>query len=442
VLALLPLSSAVAADGLLFGVDAGIGESDNITLAPNNKVSQTIATTDFDFSAKQQTRLLDLSATGNFSYLDYLQNAYGNQFAGRFDGNAQIALVPERLTWAVQDNFGQSALDPFVPTTPANLQNVNYFSTGPNLSLRLGGTSFIDLSARYARVQYQTSPYNSNRLIGNVAWGLRLSQDSSVAVNADSERVMFANTMLNTDFDRTNAFVSYQIQGARTDLSAQLGATRVSQGNTSQTGGLATAQLSRKVSAASKLTLSVGRQLTDAGSSFSVLQSGATGVVGAAPAPQTADSFTNTYASAGWDFERNRTTLGLSGRWDQNVYDHDPALDYNREGLEFRVGRRLTQSFSAQLLGRLYHTDYVHALVGSAGTGLPSQASSTFTDGMVGAIFTWHHGRGLEVNLRGEHSSRDATGQGTGYRENRVYLTIGYRPKPVQTQFPTDAPAT
>ncbi len=440
---LLPCSGAIAANTWLYGVDAGVGETDNVTLVPNDKVSQTLAVADFDFNAKEQTRLLDLTATGNLSYIDYLQNAYHNQLLGRVDGNAQIAIVPERVTWTVQEDFGQTSIDPFTPTTPNNVEDVNYFSTGPNAHFRLSGTNFVDLSGRYARVQYETSPFNSNRLIGDVAFGHQLSAASSVSINADTERVLFSNTTLNTDFDRTNVFLSYQLQGARTDLSAELGGTRVEQSGDSTNGSLATFQVNRKVSAASKLSFSAGRQLTDAGSSFSGLQSGATGVVGAAPAAQTANSYTDTFASAGWQYDRNRTSFGISGRWDQNVYPDQAALNNNRGGVELRAVRKISHGFSAQLIGRVYRTDYPHASVDGAGTPMASEIGSTFTDATVGAILTWHYGRALELNLRGEHSLRDASGLSTGYHENRAIFTVGYRPRTADPiTLPTDEPAT
>ena len=64
--------------GFLYGIDAGIGETDNVTLAPTDKISQTIATVDADFTVHQRSRLFDVNAMGNFSDLNYLQDAYGN----------------------------------------------------------------------------------------------------------------------------------------------------------------------------------------------------------------------------------------------------------------------------------------------------------------------------------------------------------------------------
>jgi hypothetical protein len=422
----LALAAAAEAETLSYGVDAGVAQSDNVTLAPANKVSQTMAVADVDFDVKKQSRLVDVDAKGNFSYIDYLQNAYGNQLTGRFDGLAHFAIIPERLIWALQDDFGQAALDPFTPTTPHNLENVNYFSTGPDVNFRLGGTSFLNLSARYARTTYATSPYNSNRGFGSLAWGLQLSSLSSVSLNADTERVQFENTVVNTDYNRSNVFVRYSIQGARTELSADLGGTRITQDGSSSSGGLAKIELTRKMSASANLTFTAGHSLTDASTSFSNLQSGASGAVGTAPAAQSSNNYTSDFASIGWHYTRNRTVLGVSARWEKDIYHAEPSLDHTLGGLEFSVQRRLSRAFTAELIGRYYRTDYSHAVVTTAG------GSAEYTDGWIMAGLTWRHGRGLEVRLRGAHSSRNASDPNAGYGENRVLLTVGYRPLPRQ----------
>jgi hypothetical protein len=234
--------------------------------------------------------------------------------------------------------------------------------------------------------------------------------------------VLFQNTVLNSDFDRSNGFVRYSLQGARTELKADLGATDISQGNTSTTGGLGTIELTRKLSSAASLIFTLGHDLTDAAASFSGLQSGATGVVGTAPAAQTSSSYTSNYGSAGWQFVRNRTTVGVSGRWERDTYAGQPTLDYTRGGVEINLQRRLTHAFTAQLVGRYYKTNYLHAVVA------PSNGSSDYEDGFIAGVLTWRHGRGLEVRFRCEHTTRVAPGTVVGYGENRVLLTIGYRP--------------
>ncbi len=400
-----------------YGVDAGIGESDNVTLAAADKVSQTIAVTDVDFDLKQQSRLLDLNAKGDFSYLDFLQHAYSTELIGRFDGTADVAIIPERLTWVLQDDFGQAQIDPFAPVTPTNQENVNYVSTGPDVALRFGPTWFLDTSARYARTTYQTSPFDSNRLLGNAALGLAPSAQSTVSVDGSFERVMFENTTVNTDFDRSSAYGRYQVAGSRTDLTANLGVTRVDQGSESITGPLVKLQLARSLSSASQVTFTAGRDVTDASAGFANLQSGAIGTVGTAPAAVTLTNYTVTYGTVGWQYSRNRTVVGLSGTWEKDAYDALPLQNLTRATAQFRIDRKLNRAFAAQVLGNAYRTNY-------------QDMDYSETDWLAAAALIFRPGRVLEIKLRAEHSSRAVAGIGNGYAENRAFLTIGYRPRP------------
>jgi hypothetical protein len=404
---------------LTYGVDVGIGETDNVTLVSTDKVSQTIAITDADVDFKEQSRLFNVDAKGNFSYLDYLQNAYGNQFIGRFDGIAQASVIPDRMTWALQESFGQAQIDPFTPVTPTNLENVNYVSTGPDFALRFGPTVFLDLSAHYARTTYQSEPFDSNRLLGTGALGLQLSAQSSISINASFTRSMFDNTMVNTDFDRSSLYGHYEITGARTDLVVNLGVIKVDQGSESITGPDAKLQLSRKLSAASKLTFTFERTVTDASTGFANLQSGAIGGIVTAPAVQSMNNYTVTYGTVAWDYSRNRTTFGVSGSWEKDSYDGQPLQDLTRGTAEFRIERRLSPVLSLQLTGSVLRTEYANV-------------DYTETDGLIGAALTFREGRGLEIRLRCDHINRDISGAGSGYNENRAFLTIGYRPRPAQ----------
>jgi hypothetical protein len=440
----LACAPAALAATLNYGVDAGIGETDNVNLVGNDKTSQTIAIADVDFSLLEQRRLFDVNATGAFSYLDFLQGAYSPELVGRFDGTARYALIPERLIWVLQDDFGQAQIDPFAPVTPANRENINYLSTGPDLNLRLGGLGFMDVTARYVRTEYQTSPFNSNRISGGVGVGRSLSASSNISLQVSTERVLFENTVLNTDFNRSSVYGHYEVAGSRTEFKADLGATQVDEAGTSLTGPLAKLQLSRKISDGAKLIFSVGRDITDASTSFSGLQSGAlggigtvgaigtgsagatgptspfgatgsVGTIGTAPAAVTSTNYTITYASAGWEYVRNRTTFKLNGQWEKDAYDAAPSLDLSRGTVQLSVERKLTASLNAQLIGSIYRTDYANT-------------NFTETDGLIGAVLSFRAGRNIEVKLRADHASRVAEGNGTGYTENRVFLTVGYRP--------------
>ena len=80
-------------------------------------------------------------------------------------------------------------------------------------------------------------------------------------------------------------------------------------------------------SGVSKLTFTVGRDITDASAAFANLQSGAIGGIVTAPAVQLLTNYTATYGSVAWDYARNRTRFGVSGTWEKDSYDGQPLLD-------------------------------------------------------------------------------------------------------------------
>jgi hypothetical protein len=404
---------------LNYGFDAGVGQSDNVTLVPTDKVSQTLSVFDLDFELKEQRRLFDVQAKGDFTDLDFLQGAYKNELVGRFDGLAQYVLLSDHISWAVQDDFGQAQLDPTAPVTPTNRENVNYASTGPDFEFRVGSLNYVTMSARYARTDYEVSPFSSNRFIGTTAFDMPLSALSSVGVGVKSERVLFDDTLVNTDFDRSSAYAHYALRGLSTELSASLGVTQVGATTITHTAPLVKIQLTRKVSAAATWGFTVGRDITDATTGFSDPQSGAGALVGTAVAAVTTDNYVVSYANGGWEYVRNRTSFGVSGRWEKDEYYGIPGLDLSRETAELRVERHLTRELTLGVLGRLYRTDY-------------TSKDFAETDSLVGAKLIFRRGRGLEFKLQVDRNVRNVSGSGSGggYLENRVFLTVGYRPKP------------
>ncbi len=62
----------------------------------------------------------------------------------------------------------------------------------------------------------------------------------------------------------------------------------------------------------------------------------------------TSASYTSTYASVGWRYERDRTTLALSERWEKDSYEGQPLLDVSRNGAELKLQRKVTRSLSGR----------------------------------------------------------------------------------------------
>ena len=323
-LAALILATVVHAEGLQFGVDAGVGESDNVTLSSGNKVSQTLAVADLDFSLKQTGGRLTEDAVGNFSYLDFLQHAYSSELLGRFGGVANYALIPERLSWTLQDDWGQAQTDPFSALIPTNQVNINSLTTGPTWYARLGPTTFLNLSGLYSRADYQRIPIDNSRFQGSLQLGHEISAQSSLSANAQLERVFYRNTILNTDYNLERFYLRYELQGSRTDIALDAGVDRDVTGGTPNSGVLVKFDVKRRVSKAVTLDLAAGRTLTDSSASFNTQQSANMTATSGPTVPVnvvtnsagilSASVYTGNYVEASWRYQRSRTGVSLTGR--------------------------------------------------------------------------------------------------------------------------------
>lgn len=403
-----------------YGVAVGLGETDNVNLSATNRKSQTLAAADLDFALTRSGSRLDLSALGNFTNIDYLQGAYGNQVFGRFDGLAIAKLWSDRLKWIVRDDYGNAQVDPFAPVTPVNLQRENIFTTGPDLTLRPSDATFVEVEALYGRTTFQTSPFDGNTVSGSVAVGRQLAPLSSLSLVGQVEVLRFDNTVVNTNYDRRELYGRYRVQGSRSQIDAQLGMTQADDVGTWTTTPLVRLSLTRQASPFSTITLSGGREYTDSGGSFSQLSAGAAGGIALGAAAQTTANYLRNYAGAGWTFTRLRTTFALSGTWERDTYDRDAIFNRNLTGLEALVGRHVTATISADI---------------TAGVDREQYTEQAFTDkyGTVGGGLTWRPGRWVEVYARYDHAFRRTAGAALltapgGYDENRVFVMIGYRP--------------
>jgi hypothetical protein len=128
--------------------------------------------------------------------------------------------------------------------------------------------------------------------------------------------------------------------------------------------------------------------------------------------------------------------VGITARWERDRYPGNPQFDLNTGGGEFNIERQMTRALSLQLVGRLYKYDYLNATVGVTGLvdvppvpGSNIVGSREYDSGLIGAALAWRHGRSLEVRLRYDYDSYVVATGNSGYRQNTVFLTVGYRPR-------------
>jgi hypothetical protein len=430
-LGLLLASQGHAAD-FDYEASAGIAHSDNIRRVETDKESEEMATAGLRFSLWQQGTRLRSDMLGNFLYVDYLGNAYDFELQGNFAGNAVLAFIPERFEWVVSDNFGQILNDPLLPPTPDNRENINYFTTGPDLMLGLGTQNQLRIGARYTLSSYEHRPLDSDQLSGEMSLIRQLSQVSAISLNGRLGRVKFDESVLNADYDQADAFVRYDVTGARTHLAVDAGYTRIKREDAAgkQNGALFRLDASRRLSPSTTATLSASRQFANSANAFALSQGSGVIGVGAAPGQQTAQPFTNDLIMLGGSFFRERTGFAFSVSWNDQSYENLRQFDQTLSSASASFRRDLSPKMSL-LLDAMYSRGEFNVVNGD------------YNELIAGLTLNRRLTRNMSLQVRYNHSDRNSDLADRDYRENRVWLSFAYgrgnpRDMPRPTRFAVD----
>ena len=399
---------------LEYGVEVGIGNSDNIRRVPTGAESETILTTGVDLAWLREEGRLHADVGIDLSYFDYQDNTYQGEVTGMANADLRFLFVPGRFEWVLVDSFGQSQLDPFSALTPDNRENVNYLTTGPDFTMRLGSAGSLTLFGRYSATQYQDTNFDDERLLGGVAFGRELSQRSSLSVNATTESVEFDDAVAGNDYDRRSAFLRYDIEGARTTIGAEAGYTEVESSGITNSSPLFALDISRNISERSILTLQGGIRSSDSASALRAGDIGGGGIPGRPGQISTADTFETRHAALGWQFSAQRTQIELSAGFEEDRYDTASLLDRERQFVRASASRDVTPRFNARVQASLYSSDF--------GTAAQDDDETQY-----GVYFSWNVSGRLYILLDGEHVNRESSNLLSEFDETRAFLRFAWR---------------
>lgn len=408
-------ADAQSNEGLRFGMDAGLIHSDNANRVSSNERSGEIGQLGVQFGYQERTRRIDTSVSGNLAYQHYFDGTFDNDVVGRADGLLAVQILPERLRWLFEDNFGQVTSDPFEAPTPTNRENINYFTTGPELLMHLGGANSLLLSGHYSDASYEVTNLDSQRYGGAVALQRALSGASDLSLNLTGESVSFDDTTMNTDYDRYQAFLRYELRGARTKVALDGGATRIDRANESSNGLLARLTFTRMLSNASSLWFHAGSQLSDSGDLFRSDQDRQGGTPNSPSVIGSSDVFKSRFVGAGWSFTRNRTSLGVSGEFSTERYERSSNLDRNLTTVGARVERQISRLTQLRVYANWEREKF---------------SNIVFTDDELQAGISIERklSRLFGLRLQYDYFDRDSSNGTSKYQENRVGLFLTWSP--------------
>jgi hypothetical protein len=413
-------ADSACAQELKYSLRAGATHSDNVSRTAENERSDTTADIGLNFGFERDGGRLKADLAGDLVYRRYFQDTYDEDLTGGLTAAATYWFVPSRFSWIVQNNFGQTFIDPRDVETPDNRQNTNYFTTGPDLTLPLGSRTSLTIGARWSDASYETSDTDDQRLLGTISLVRRLGARSSVTLGGTTERIEFQNPIFDESYDRHSGHVGFDAQGARTTLSMRAGYTAVHYLGETTDAPLLSLSITRRLTARSSLSLDAGTNLTDSADAFRRDQGIRGIVIGNDDAVVSQDPFRSDYATLGWSLDGVRTSLFLSGDWRRDDHEREDSLNRDSVSGYLRVARRLSARLSADLDGTWRREDYADADV-------------EYDEWAVGLGFDWRLSGSWSMSLRGEHivgSGDTIFGRGMrDYDENRISLSVTFAPR-------------
>jgi hypothetical protein len=397
-----------------FGVNVGVGHSDNITRSASDQVDETIAAVGTGISVDHVSRRLTALAVGSLSYLKYLDDTYDDEVIGDLVAEGNFSIVPERLNWVVQDNFGQTRRVSTEPVTPENRESFNYLTTGPDVTLPLGLRTSLLMRGRYSDVYYEDSELGSEELLGSLALVRALTRASSLSLNASVRSTEQDDSSLALDYDEYEGYLSYQLEAARTTIIFDVGYTELHFDDLTDDGYLVRLELIRRLNPSSELHLTGGREFANSADLFRQVQQGGVTDPSTQPVQAVANPFESTYGTIDWLFERNRTRFGLGAGYFQEVYELTDT--FNRDRLSYRVlaGRELSRAFGIN--AHVMYSDESY-----------DELDREFAETTANLSLDWRFGRRVYASLtyRWIDRSDDLT-PANEFDESQIWLLFGY----------------
>jgi hypothetical protein len=406
---------AYGADGEL-SAEVGIGSTNNIERAPTGGHSATIGSVGTRLSLAHRSGRIDAAINGDLAWVGYSGNTYDSELMGTVYAATRVGLISDRLSWSIDDSFGQTRRDVFTAPNPSNRENINVASTGPDLRLRLGGALELLVQARYGLVSYQNSPLDSTRKSALVSLQHQLASDVTVGLNVSRARVEPHGAAVFDQYDQNEAYVHYSAMGSLTSLSVDAGAGWIDrQMGATDSSALLRLTLTRKIGGWSTLTAGLGREQTDAAGSLRTdgEQQLPAATLDTQSLAHTAAPYISDYANLGWEISGRVTSIGLGVTWADEKYPGGSNQDRTRREINFTASRQLGPRVTARTALQYARYDYWH-VIGDNGQGTADLGLS------------WRLGRRLSADVSGTlyRYASDAVA-GTA-RESRFWLRLRY----------------
>jgi hypothetical protein len=198
----------------------------NITQSAVDPQSDNTITAAARLNISHSGPVLDLSGIVLVRYTDYRDDSFADQWLVNSDIRADWK-ISDSLLWRARNQTDQVNLDPLGVDIPDNVQNQNFFNTGPEWIAKIGAVTRFTLGASYARNTFSDTGADNERFIGYTQLRRNVRSPLALSLNFRAQQVMYLDELGNQDFDRDDAFFRFEWARAAFSLQGDFGTTRI-----------------------------------------------------------------------------------------------------------------------------------------------------------------------------------------------------------------------
>lgn len=395
-----------------YSIDAGVRQTDNIERSLNG-TDETILDFGFGLTFSEQTRRISMDIAAVGRYETYVNDVFSDEFVPFLKGFVQITLVEDRLAWVIEDNLGQLARNTFDATSPGNRQNTNFLSTGPDFWLKLGGATVLKISGRYSNSYFELQRADNDRLLGSFDLIREISGSRSISLSGSTERVEFDDVPLNSNYDRQEAYLSYQSEVSRGTVRVEFGGTEIHDREDKSSGFLGRFHIDRKLAGGAVLNVDIGRQFSDSSRIFRANQNAGLFLGEIQDQRASSDPFESSSFDISYDREYDGGTFRVQARWLDEQYERNKQFDRERLSANIEIQRSVSRDIRGVFRARLARYDY--------GT-----LSRDDTDSRVSLSVYKQFGRNLSGEIGVERSDRNSSLATEEYDETAGFIRASF----------------
>lgn len=434
-----------------WNVFSGFTHSDNVARIPDGPSDTTFTIGATGGLFKDEGRLF-VNVRGSVWYEEYLDNTFDGELLGSLAAALRYDFIPERMSWSLDNTYGQTVGDTFQAASPGNRANANYFSTGPDFTFPFSQVAGLRLGGRYELSSFEEeSQLDEERLRGTVGVFRRFSPTTTGSINGSFAETTFKGGSVTVapgqqadGYDIREGFGRLETRRARYALSLDGGITQVEQRGIKEDMPLVRGNLYRRLTPSLDLNLSGGQEYRSGGDILSQAISGVRFVnnqvvfipPGIDPAfvynvIQDVNSRSQPvkyqYVRASLDYTRPRTAVNIGGSTGKERFQFS-GQNLDRDVSDFGVSfsRRLRPNLTATVGANWNEREFVNLQGGDENLAARFQVS-------------WQYNSRIAFNFGYRYEERDSDEDSFSYEENAIFVGVTYgRPRPSLFATPID----